>query len=81
MTDPAPVSNGNGHKAMNRRAKFTAVALALITGAFLLCLIVGADIAWFETYSERVVFMLLFVVAGITTTDGIRSWRNGGPKP
>jgi len=80
MTDPVP-SNGNGRKAMNRRAKFTAVALALITGAFMLCLIIGADIAWFETYSERVVFLLLFVVAGITTTDGIRSWRNGGPKP
>jgi hypothetical protein len=80
MTDPIP-ANGNGRKAINRRAKFTAVALALITGAFMLCLIIGADIAWFETYSERVVFMLLFVVAGITTTDGIRSWRNGGPKP
>jgi len=66
---------------MNRRAKFTAVALALITGAFLLCIIIGADIEWFETYSERVVFLLLFVVAGITTTDGIRLWRNGGPKP
>jgi hypothetical protein len=76
-----PNANGNGRKAMNRRAKFTAVALALITGAFMLCLIIGADIAWFETYSERVVFLLLFVVAGITTTDGIRSWRNGGPKP
>jgi len=65
---------------INRRAKFTAIALTLITAAFLLCLILKTDIAWFETYSERVVFLLLFVVAGITTTDGIRSWKNGKGK-
>ena len=62
---------------MNRRAKFTAVALSLITGAFLLCIVIHADIKWFEVYSERIVFLLLFVVAGITTTDGIRNWKNG----
>jgi drug/metabolite transporter superfamily protein YnfA len=67
----------------NRRAKFTGVALALITGAFLLCLILKADIGWFNVYSERVVFLLLFVVTGLTATDGIQSWKNGngGPKP
>ena len=76
-------TNGNGRKAMNRRAKFTAVALALITGAFVFCLLLKVDIKWFEVYTERIVFLLLFVVAGITATDGIRSWKangNGGAK-
>lgn len=63
---------------MNRRAKFTAVALAMITIAFYVCLFAHVDVAWFETYSERVVFCLLFVVAGITATDSVRNWRNGG---
>ncbi len=63
---------------MNRRAKFTAIAITLITIAFYICLAVGADLGWFNTYSERVMFCLLFVVAGISATDGIRNWRNGG---
>jgi len=67
-------------RAQNRRAKFTVVALALITGAFLLCLILKVDIAWFETYSGRVVLLLFFVVGGITATDGIRSWKGGEAK-
>lgn len=63
---------------MNRRAKFTAIAIALITAAFYICMFKGAELEWFEVYSERIIFALLFVVAGITTTDGIRSWKNGG---
>lgn len=79
MTD-AP-ANGNGRKAMSRRAKFTAIALALITGAFLFCIILHTDIKWFEIYTERVVFLLLFVVTGLTATDALTTWRSGGPKP
>jgi len=63
---------------MNRRAKFTAIAIALITIAFYICVFKGAELEWFEVYSERIIFALLFVVAGITTTDGLRTWRNGG---
>ena len=80
MTDLPP--NGNGRKAMNRRAKFTAVALVLVTVAFYICLFKGADINWFIEYGKYVMLCLLFVVTGITATDAIMKWRgNGGAKP
>lgn len=74
---------GNGRKAQNRRAKFTAIALALITIAFYVCLFKGSALGWFVEYGKYVMFSLLFVVSGITATDAITKWRNGngGTKP
>ena len=69
--------NGNRYRAQNRRAKFTAVALALLTVAFYVCLFKGSDIAWFIEYGKYVMFSLLFVVTGITTTDVIAKLRDG----
>jgi hypothetical protein len=76
MTDPSPV-NGNGcRKAQNRRAKFTSVALVLVTVAFYICLFKGTDIEWFIEYGKLVILLLFFIVGGISATDGIRSWKN-----
>lgn len=65
---------------MNRRAKFTAIAMGLLTAAFYVCLFKGVDIAWFVEYSKVIIFALLFVVSGLTATDTIFTWKNGGQK-
>lgn len=62
---------------INRRAKFTAISIVLITAAFYACLLKGVAIDWFVEYGKFIIFCLLFVVAGITTTDALRNWRNG----
>jgi uncharacterized membrane protein len=62
---------------MNRRAKFTAVAIALITASFYICLFKKTEIAWFIQYSERVLVCLALVIGGITATDAIKTWRSG----
>jgi len=80
MTDPIP-SNGNGRKAMNRRWKAVLMAVALVTVAFYICMFRDIDIDWFREYADFMSWAVVAIVAGITTTDGIRSWRNGGPKP
>jgi hypothetical protein len=63
---------------MNRRAKFTGVAIVLITAAFYVCMFKDVSIDWFVEYGKFIIFSLLFVVTGITTTDAIAKWRNGG---
>lgn len=63
---------------MNRRAKFTGVAIVLITAAFYVCMFKDVSIDWFVEYGKFIIFALLFVVTGITTTDSIAKWRNGG---
>lgn len=57
------------------------MAVALVTVAFYICMFRDIDIDWFREYADFMSWAVVAIVAGITTTDGIRSWKNGGPKP
>lgn len=77
MTDPAP-ANGNGcRKATNRRYKSVGACVALVTIAFYVCLIRKVDPEWFRIYADFMTWAVIIAVAGLSATDGIRSWRNG----
>ena len=56
------------------------MAVSLVTVSFYICLFKGFDIEWFREYADFMSWAVVAIVAGITATDGIRSWRNGGSK-
>ena len=76
-----PVQGGNGaRRAQNRRWRAVLMAVSLVTVSFYICLFKGFDIEWFREYADFMSWAVVAIVAGITATDGIRSWRNGGSK-
>lgn len=67
--------NNNEKKRFGRRAACGFTTVALITGAFYVCVFKGVDLSWFVEYSKVMVYVLGFVVGGLTATDIVQGLR------
>jgi len=65
----------NGNKAWGRRATTSAVVIILTTVAYYVSLFKGMAVEWFIEYAKVMIYILGFVVGGLTITDGIMNWR------
>jgi high-affinity Fe2+/Pb2+ permease len=64
----------------NRRYKIVGICVALVTAAFYTCLAVKAAPEWFEQYASFMTWAVIAAVAGLSATDAVTTWRNGGGK-
>jgi len=70
-----PETNNNEKKRFGRRAACGFIIVALTTVAFYVCVFRGFDISWFAEYTRTMLFILGFVMGGLTITDTVKEWR------
>ena len=68
--------NGNG-KRFGRRAACGFTAVALTTVAFYISMFKGVDLSWFAEYTKTMLYILGFVIGGLTITDSVQNWKAG----
>lgn len=69
------VETNNEKKRFGRRALLGFVSLALIEVNFYFSVYKHLDLAWFTKHTEVVLYLLGFIIGGLTLTDIVKEWK------